>query len=225
MTETRWRGSHGRARRQPGLRRIGHRSRTGGCSDLCASTADARRRLAAASPDGPDDLVARLAALVDGFRSSRSSERPRFADGTPGRDRRARRSLELEREAARARIIALDRHRRRRFPTPMAAGRDEPPLPPTCRCSPARSWRSRWSWRYCLRRAGCWRATAWAPCGAARPCRGFASPDCLLDARNRLVVIRQGQCRAGLGDRAARDHPDWSYHHAAGSCPPESVSA
>ncbi len=41
--------------------------------DLCASAADARRRLAAASPDGPVDLVARLAALVDGFRRLRRS--------------------------------------------------------------------------------------------------------------------------------------------------------
>ena len=83
--------------------------------ELCATTADARRRLAAAAavrPHGLGDLQLRLAAIVQGLSQPEIDRRDRASlmalldeiGGLVGQ-------LELEREAARARIAALDRHR------------------------------------------------------------------------------------------------------------------
>lgn len=80
--------------------------------DLCASTAELRRRLAAMGPRVDDSLRARLAALVAGLSDAAAGDRDRDAlmalldelAGLVGQ-------LELEREAARARIAALERHR------------------------------------------------------------------------------------------------------------------
>ena len=80
--------------------------------ELCATTADARRRLAAAAPHGLGDLQLRLAAIVHGLSQPEIDWRDRASlmvlmdeiGGLVGQ-------LEVEREAARARIAALDRHR------------------------------------------------------------------------------------------------------------------
>src|SRR5262245_10991898 len=80
--------------------------------ELCAVTADLRRRIAAAAPGVPGDLQARLAAIVAGLPEAEIDARDRAPllalldeiGGLVGR-------LELEREAVRARIKALDRHR------------------------------------------------------------------------------------------------------------------
>lgn len=80
--------------------------------DLCAATADARRRLAAAAPHGLGDLQMRLAAILHGLSQPEIDRRDRASlmvlideiAGLVGQ-------LEVEREAVRARIAALDRHR------------------------------------------------------------------------------------------------------------------
>ncbi len=80
--------------------------------DLCASTAELRRRLAATAPQTDANLRARLHALVGGLPPLGTVQADRAAlmalldelAGLVGQ-------LELEREAARARIVALDRHR------------------------------------------------------------------------------------------------------------------
>jgi hypothetical protein len=80
--------------------------------ELCATAAEARRRLAAAAPHGPGDLQARLGAILAGLGAAQIDARDRAAllalldeiGGLVGQ-------LELEREAARARLVALDRHR------------------------------------------------------------------------------------------------------------------
>ena len=84
--------------------------------ELCASTADARRRLAAAAPHGLGDLQVRLAAILHGLSQPEIDRRDRASlmvlmdeiGGLVGQ-------LEVEREAARARIAALDRHRQAQF--------------------------------------------------------------------------------------------------------------
>ena len=80
--------------------------------DLCAATAELRRRLAATGPRIDAALHARLAALVAGLPEAAAGARDRAAlmalldelAGLVGQ-------LELEREAARSRIAALERHR------------------------------------------------------------------------------------------------------------------
>ena len=84
--------------------------------ELCATTADARRRLAAAAPHGLGDLQLRLAAIVHGLSQPEIDWRDRASlmvlmdeiGGLVGQ-------LEVEREAARVRIAALDRHRQAQF--------------------------------------------------------------------------------------------------------------
>ena len=76
------------------------------------ATADARRRLAAAAPHGLGDLQVLLAAILHGLSQPEIDRRDRASlmvlmdeiGGLVGQ-------LEVEREAARARIAALDRHR------------------------------------------------------------------------------------------------------------------
>ena len=84
--------------------------------ELCATTADARRRLAAAAaaaaPHGLGDLQVRLTAILHCLSQPEIDWRDRASlmvlmdeiGGLVGQ-------LEVEREAARARIAALDRHR------------------------------------------------------------------------------------------------------------------
>lgn len=86
--------------------------RGGRLRELGATTADARRRLAAAAPHGPGGLKSLLAAIANGLSQAEIDLRDRAAlmvlldeiGGLVGQ-------LELERESARARIVALDRHR------------------------------------------------------------------------------------------------------------------
>lgn len=90
---------------------VGSRS-DGRLAELCASTADARRRLATVAPQVPGDLHARLAAIVAELTQAQVGPGDRDSllglldeiGGLVGQ-------LELEREAIRARILALDRHR------------------------------------------------------------------------------------------------------------------
>ena len=80
--------------------------------DLCAATGELRRRLAATGPRVDAALRARLAALVAGLPEAAAGARDHAAlmalldelAGLVGQ-------LELESEAARARIAALERHR------------------------------------------------------------------------------------------------------------------
>jgi hypothetical protein len=86
--------------------------RGGRLRELCATTADARRQLAASAPHGPGDLQSRLVAIAHGLSGAEINRRDRaslmvFLDEIGGLVGQ----LELEREAARARIVALDRHR------------------------------------------------------------------------------------------------------------------
>lgn len=80
--------------------------------ELCASTAELRRQLAAAGPQADATLRARLTALLARLPAAAADPRDQAGfmalldelAGLVGQ-------LELEREAARARSVALERHR------------------------------------------------------------------------------------------------------------------